>query len=128
MKKCRHARVKAHEWQGLKTTLCQDCGDILSSPTAEQGLAALRNQENGLPPGILELLNTAQNDTDRALIMEGLMAVLREKAREEFMEHYGEPDDDDLEPKTQAQLEQETAALIRETEEMLRKREQPRNN
>jgi len=128
MKKCPHARVKAYEWQGLKTTLCQDCGEMLSSPSAEEGLAVLRNQENGLPPGIIELLNTAQNDSDRALIMEGLMAVLRQKAREDFMERYGEPDDDDLEPKTQTQLEQETDALIRETEEILRKREQPREN
>ena len=97
--------------------------------SAEAALHLLRNRENGLPPAIQDFLDQcASDDEDRALMLAGMEDLLLKQARKDFMERYGEPDDEDLELKTPAGMEQDTARIQTETEEILRTRKQQSHN
>jgi len=97
--------------------------------SAEAALHLLRNRENGLPPAIQDFLDQSASDNeDRALMLAGMEDLLLKQARKEFMKRYGEPDDEDLELKTPAEMEQDTARIQTETEEILHKRKQQSHN
>jgi Zn-finger protein len=76
MNSCNHIKRNVSEWQGHRVVQCADCGAILEQPSVDEVLTAFQNQENGLPPGLQELLAGAKDDDDRKLIMLGLIECL----------------------------------------------------
>ncbi len=85
---------------------------------AEAALRRLRNRENGLPPALQEFLDKeCDDDAERELVLAEVEGALLELARQDFMDRYGEPTDEDLKPMT----DEELAHLNAKTEEIVRK-------
>ncbi len=88
---------------------------------AEAALHRLRNRENGLPPALQEFLDKeCADDAERELVLAEVEGALLELARQDFMDRYGNPTDEDLAPMT----DEELACLNAKTEEIVRKRKQ----
>jgi len=88
---------------------------------AEAALRRLRNRENGLPPALQEFLDKeCADDAERELVLAEVEGALLELARQDFMDRYGQPTDEDLAPMT----DEELAHLNAQTEEIVRKRKQ----
>jgi len=88
---------------------------------AEAALHRLRNRENGLPPALQEFLDKeCADDAERELVLAEVEGALLELARQDFMDRYGHPTDEDLAPMT----DEELAHLNAKTEEIVRKRKQ----
>ena len=92
---------------------------------AEAALRRLRNRENGLPPALQEFLDKeCADDAERELVLAEVEGALLELARQDSMDRYGNPTDEDLAPMT----DEELAHLTAQTEEIVRKRKQQGQN
>ncbi len=92
---------------------------------AEAALRRLRNRENGLPPALQEFLdNKCADDAERELVLAEVEGALLELARQDFMDRYGEPTDEDLAPMT----DEELSRLQADVTETVRKRKQQGQN
>lgn len=79
--------------------------------TAEEALARLRNRDDsGLPPSLEQFLNEqCRDDAERALFLQVMEDLLRDKARQEFAERY--PDDLDDEDVSVEEMERLIAEM-----------------
>ena len=88
---------------------------------AEAALRRLRTRENGLPPALQAYLDkVCADDAEREAILAEVELALLDLARQDFMDRYGNPTDEDLAPMT----DEEMARIQAETEDIVRKRKQ----
>jgi len=66
--------------------------------TAEEALAKLRNRDDsGLPPSLEQFLREqCRDDAERAVFLQVMEDLLRDKARQEFAERYPDDGDEDV--------------------------------